>query len=252
MNKISTFLNYIITGATICFLVYCWSFFSTNNIMLSVVIAGLCFTIFTLVFFLVKSRLDSSKKIANSDKENFENCKLAFNLMPDFECFNLLSKLAPKNILQNSNPTSFRENIILTFFDCAKLDPKTFLIKYKSVMRSDIKSITVYCFEIDEQAISIVNSISETFISIVTFSELYLTLKQSNLLPRIAMKELPKKNYKAKLMKVLSHQKATGYAIIGAFLLLFSLISPFRLYYQIFASVLIVFSAVVFFAKISD
>ncbi|MEG1519369.1 MAG: hypothetical protein RR458_00140 [Clostridia bacterium] len=252
MNKLSVFFNYLITGVTVCFLVYCWCFFATSNILLSVVIAVLCLVIFTLAFFLLRSKLDSSREIANSDKQNFENCKTAFTLMPDLECFSLLSKLAPKNILASANSLTMRENIILTFFEVGKLDSTTFLTKYKSVMRSDVKSVTIYCFEISDDTLSLVNSINDAFVSVVTFNELYLTLKQSNLLPKIDLKDIPKRNFKAKFFVLLSRQKATGYAVIGGFLLLFSLISPFKLYYQIFASVLIAFSAVVFFAKIQS
>lgn len=249
MNKLSTFFNYIITGFTICFLVYCWGYFATSNILLSVVIAVLCLTIFTLAFFLVRSKLKSSREIASSDKKAYDNCKIAFTLMPDYECYSLLSKLAPKHILVTT-PNFARENITLTFFETQKLDAQTFLSKYKSYMRKDIKSITLYCFEITPETTTLINSIKDVFISVVTFDELYLSLKQAKLLPQIELKELPKQNFKSKFASALSSQKAVGYALIGAFLLVFSLISPFKLYYQIFASVLIVFSAVVFFAKI--
>ena len=254
MNKISIFLNYIFLSIISSFLVYALAIYYTKDVLLSISFAVIWFAFFTTLFIFIKNKLQKKHKIASDDKDTYANFKDNFLILSNNQTVDLLCHVKSAELLEwNEDVNWFRtENTICIFsFNSAVLFPDRFLDIFKAIDFANEKKLIIFSFEVSNDVLLICNTIKNLEVEIVPFEDVFNTLNDQELADDLNIRfDVEKTHLKDKIKSALSRQKSLGYAFLGIFLLLFSFISPFEVYYQCFATLLIGFSVFVFFAKV--
>ena len=254
MNKISIFLNYIFLSIISSFLVYALAIYYTQNVLLSLSFAGVWFVFFTMSFIFIKNKLQKKQKIAQDDRETYSNFKDNFLILSNSQTVDLLCHVKNTELLfWNEDVQWFKiENAICIFnFNTAMLYPDRFLDIFKAIDFTNETKVIIFSFEVSKDVQIICNTIKNLEVEIVPFEDVFNCLNDQELADDLNIRfDVEKAHFKDKIKTALSKQKALGYAFLGFFLLFFSFISPFQVYYQCFATLLIGFSVFVFFAKV--
>lgn len=251
MNKLSAFLNYFISAVAFSFLVFGWGFFLTDSMAVSGVITALFFAMFSLLFFFLKNKRDDKLKMNKSLKDKRDKVIIKLLVSPvddNLSLFCRLLSLPEKSIDREKNEIVEDNHAHVLCFYSNSLS----LEKFFEVMRNNqnFSKITIYCLSLDKDISKIANSFIEQNISFVTCDEFFKIMVDRNVFPEISEISAPARvKFSIFIKESLKRQKSLGYALLGIFLVAFSLISPYKLYYQIFASLLIIFAIVVFFLK---
>ncbi len=250
MNKIATFFNFLLSELALVALVFSWVYLSNQNLTLSIVLCVISFMAFAIVFFLIKNKRSlkiSSKTASNKLKANTA-LKLKIispkNLIEYFISLLNLNDVICENDLFIQTPTS---NFFFNFdSDFLSEDNLCQILKLANFN----KDINIYCLNVSEKAKALSErfKVKINFYNIDKIMGLISNANQSLEITEIVEKAKPKPI--ALLRQMASTQKVKGYFFIAISLLLFSFLSPFKLYYQIFATVLVVFGIVILALKL--
>lgn len=250
MQKLSTFLNYFITDIAISFLIFAFSM-SIFTKSISISLAIIFYAIFTFAFFAIKNKTEEKNHVALSEKELFKRYQTAFRLMPKEE---ILSLIASSNSLEDfeidkQNRFLITQDNLYSFnFYEDELSLNEFLKIISNMPTRNINSLYIYCFSNNNECISYANAISDFTVEIVPFEKLYLDIRDSYS-PQISEK-IPLK-YSKKFSEIakelIAKKNARGYALSAILILILSFVSPFKLYYQIAASILILIAVIILF-----
>ena len=254
MNKISIFLNYIFLSIISSFLVYALAIYYTKDLLLSISFSVVWFALFTTLFIFIKNKIQQKQKIARDDKDTYANFKDNFLILSNTQTVDLLCHVKSTELLKwNEDVNWFKttDSVCIFSFNNAILYPDRFLDIFKAIDFTDEKKLVIFSFEVSNEVQIICNTIKNLEVEIVPFEDVFNTLNDQELADDLNIRfDVEKAHLKDKIKSALSRQKALGYAFLGFFLLFFSFISPFEVYYQCFATLLIGFSVFVFFAKV--
>ena len=229
---------FVFSVLSIIFLVF---FRFSMHLALSIVCSLLVGISGSTLFFFFYKRHRSKKHYSRQEKENME--KLAFHLAittPE-ENMELLLEGLQKNADKMQKESPILEN------DCIVYDGKRYICKFifekitadmlSPYIRGEIDKLIFIALDYTPEAKKLANSFNVKILDLVKF---YDFLKQNDAIPQEFVQPLNKKRkFLENVGLHFSRKAAKGYLFSGCFLLLFSLITIFPLYYIIFGSILL-------------
>ncbi len=243
MSIISKFINYILLLLALALTSYGLSNLLIGNKRVALILMLLLCLVFTLTFFKIERSSNKKRKIAFSQKQAFEKFSLELEFMEEISATNLVNKYVfPQESHSNSAKT-------LIFFDKPLLELTDFA---KLVKPHLLKNSLIHIFSIDvDKSVELISQKLKSKVVFINAKDLFLSLGE-NPLPEIPQNFTQEAlTFKDKIKPMLARSKAVGYASLSIFFVAFSFLSPYKVYYLVFAIALFIISAVVFFAKIS-
>lgn len=251
MQKVRTFLDFIIYDIFIFIvLLIIFGSFTNGYFPLALSILGLCF--FSALFFKVRGKLFSKKKTTEDTLKKQKLIETSLLYQTNFECLEFFEhffksmqglELSPfGNFLQSE------ETIVFPCFSSLELTFEKALAISKIAREAGAKHLIIPCIK---------NSCNESFlsgmfetVSVFESRALFEKMIEFDFFPKmIDQKVLPKKSFKTTFSAFCDKKKARGFGGLGILLFGFALLSPFKTYYFISASVLLSLAALLLLKK---
>lgn len=257
-----TRLASIIDGIWMCVILFLISmlifrFYVQNLLMCSLLSIAFSIVVF-LVFYRINKKRVIKRTLSQNEQKHARDCIFQLTLTDEKDQLLFIKKLIKNDfttinikkdyiLAENSDkkelffvnyiiPEIKRENIIRLFYNAKKEKVHKITI-YHGNYNAEIK-----------ETIKMLNSIKFT---LLTDDDLYDLMKQKNTFPTIIISEPKQKHPTIKeiLRQVFMREKAKGYFITGAILLLASFFLPYNLYYTAFSFVCMVFAFLCLFLR---
>lgn len=240
MKKLSFILDFIILSVAISALSFCVFFAFFKSFAVTLVLCVSVYALFAVAFLAVSGKLETKNKQKTSDKELTENFKAYLLSTRESETTALFSKL-----FEQEEQKGFPDDFL--FFDGALSEERFFSF----LKKSEKPNVRIFCVEAPEYIKSLVRYFPEKQIEFFEPKDSLSLLIKHDLAPTFPDKPQSKVKFKAFLTSALKQTKCKGFCLIGIFLAAFSFFTPYKTLYLVFAGVLVVFSAILFFAKIN-
>lgn len=250
--KFINILDFIFIFVAIFLIFFAWINFFIRNIFLSIFLA--VFLSSTIIFCFRYFKLRKKQKYQLSEKSQIELTKFKFAIQTysSGKLISVLKKLVPNNCeVKTKNGTLYflHNNQSWAFIPFLQnLDDIKLLNLIKNV---SAENITIFCTSYDKQAEYVGSVFKNRVIKLVDIEKLFSLLQDKNIeintdnidlaKPKISIKEILKNSLQPK--------NAKGYFISGLVLLFTSLIIPYKIYYVVFSSVLLILSILCKFRK---
>lgn len=251
MKKISTIFDLIVASFFV-FIVFLLFFSTLFGGFAPQVLAGFCTVLFSLGFLRFKQdifkkqnqRAISKKKLASLETSLLYQTKTESDA---FFCEFFKRVLGLEFAIQNGVLLS-GETALFPHFSSSCLDFESALAISKLAREQGVKHLIIPAISAHPST----EFLKGLFESVSIFDSTYLLGKMTDFgfFPQLLPEEImPKKSFSALISPLVSKTKARGFGFIGLWLVLFSFISPFGVYYSIFGSVLLVSASLLLFIR---
>ena len=251
MKKISTVFDYVIS-AFFVFIV----FLSVTNYLFKgyfpLIISLLSLVFYTAIFFKVRGRIFLMKEKKSNNQKKLKQIETSLLYQTKSECLSFFAiffeKIYSLPFDKKSKFLKSQETVVFPFFSSIEMSFSDLLEISKIARSQHVKHLIVPCLTCKTDTAFLSNMFDT--ISIFTSNKLHEKMIEFDFFPEMIDEAiLPQKSYKRIFSVFLSRQKAGGFALIGLSLLAFSIISPFKIYYIISSSILLILSATLFLFK---
>lgn len=246
--KFVNILDLVFISVGILLIFFAWINFFIRNIFLALLCSALLsgLTVAIITYFKIKK---TNKAILQfTHQQALEKFKFAIQSASSQKLISILKQLIPKNCpikIKQGNiffTSDEKENVFIPFYS-QDLNDNLLLNLIKNI---NVSNITIFCSNYSKEAKYISSIFNNKTITLISLDELYkLTIQKKikvdteniNLSkPKISVKDILKNSIKK--------DKSKGYFISGLVLLFTSLIIPYKIYYVIFSSILILLSII--------
>lgn len=250
--KLINILDYIFIFIALFLAFFAWINFFIRNIFLSIFLAlFLTCTIF-IVMYLLKSKKKQKSIHAQDSQIALTKFKLAIQSCSTQKLTLMLKQLIPNNseVKIKSGNLHFNLNGCNYAFvpHFQKLDDAQLLNLIRNL---NTQNITVFCISFDKQAEYICSVFKDKTIQLIDLAKLYSAFVNKGIQIDTDNIDLtkPKISVKDVLKNSLQPQKSKGYFVSGLVLLFTSIIIPYKIYYVVFSSMLLILSIVCKFKR---
>lgn len=253
MKKISLYviIDYFLKFALLFTLNLIWCLYFFRRPWISITLSCL-FTFFTILTFkIISSKKTKNNKPKLQEIQHIEDIKNTFIYLPKdkiidfFYCLVSTKHKATKN--DNCVEVLNEQKVILyPYFKLQDLSCDKLIGIYNSIDKTNVKKIIIVCNKYETNINSCITNFS-CKTEVLDYKQTYsLLLKPYEFYPEIIVKEKPraKSSFKQILLSAFSKKKTKGYVVSALFMLFASFFVMYKIYYLIFASILIVFAII--------
>lgn len=251
MHKIRTFLDFIIYDIFIFIvLLIIFGSFTNGYFPLALSIVGL--VLFSVLFFKIRGEIFSKKKTTEDTLKKQKLVETSLLYQTNFECLeffqNFFKSTQGLELSHSANFLQSEETIVFPCFSCGELTFEHALSVSKIAREAGAKHLIIPCIKNSCNA-NFLSGMFET-VSIFESRSLFEKMIEFDFFPKmIDEKVLPKKSFKVTFSAFFDKKKARGFGGLGILLFGFALLSPFKIYYLISASILLTLSAFLLLKK---
>lgn len=244
--KFINILDFIFISIGILLIFFAWINFFIRNIFLSFLFSVFlsAVTIFFVIYF--KNRKINKSNLKTNEQLSIAKFKFAIQSSSSAKLVSILKQLVPKNCITKVKLGNIfftengKERVFIPFYS-QDLNDTLLLNLIKNI---NISNITIFCSNYTKEAKYISSIFNNKTITLVSLDDLYSLTSQKKIKVDTENIDLtkPKVSIKEILKNSIRKDKAKGYFISGLVLLFTSLIIPYKIYYVIFSSILILLS----------
>ena len=233
---------------TICtfILMFAWVQFFVKSLFLSLFVSVLLTFTLMIVVRVFKSRKYDAQQLILSNNTNLIKFKLAIQTMPTLSLARIIKQLIPTeyNPKISKNTITFVKNgstYTFVLYYSNELNENNILEILKT---TNCNNIVVFCSSYGKQVKEISTSFNNISVELISLEQLYEIFNKNNInisTDNIVLNQ-PKSTLKQILKRCISREKSKGYFISGLILLISSILVPYKIYYLVFSSILIILS----------
>lgn len=229
-------------------IVFAWIQFFVKNILLSLFISTFIAIGIILISRWLKTKKYNTQQAQYDKQNNLTLFRLAVQSTPTSKLSNIIKKLIPTKYM----PHILKGDIVLTkdntkhiftFDFSSQLDESKLLEIIKS-KNSD--NITIFCSNFNQDTLLTSKAFKNKCIELINLEQLFNIFNSKNI--SIDTSYIDLNRHKITLREIfknsISRNKSKGYFISGLVLLFTSLIIPYKIYYVVFSSILLLLSLI--------
>jgi hypothetical protein len=229
-------------------ILFAWVQFFVKNLITSLMLSTLLTIAILTIFRWLKIKKYNNLQFDINRKQDLASFRLAVQTMPTNKLATLIKKLLPIEYLakiEKGDIIFIKDNVknIFTFHYSSELTETQLLniIKTKNTPK-----LTIFCTSYTGEVKLIANAFKNIQVELVDIEELFEIFNKNNIKIDTSHIDLnkPKVTLKQIFKNSISRNKSKPYFISGLILLLTSLIIPYKIYYVIFSSILLILSLV--------
>lgn len=245
------FLDFIFIFLAIFLIFFAWFNFFVRNIILSAFLAVFLSSVIIFIFKYFKN-IGYQKNLSNQASQTaILKFKLAIQTYSSQKLISLLKRLVPASVsaVKSGNIYFMQNNKKCVFIPCLQnVDEAQVLSLIKNIIADEI---VIFCLDFTGSAESVCSVFKDRNIRLININKFYniLSAKQIEVQTNHIDLSKPKVSVREILKNSLAPQKAKGYFISGLVLLFTSLIIPYKVYYVVFSSLLLLLSILCKFRK---
>ena len=235
---------------TICtfILMFAWVQFFVKSLFLSLFVSVLLTFTLMIVVRVFKSRKYNAQQLILTNNTNLIKFKLAIQTMPTLKLAQIIKQLIPTeyNPKISKNTITFIKNGSthnFALYYSSELNENNILEILKTY---NCNNIVIFCSGYNRQVKEISTSFNNISVELISLEQLYEIFNKNDVnIPtdNITLNQ-PKSTLKQILKRSVSREKSKGYFISGIILLISSILVPYKIYYLVFSSLLIILSLV--------
>ena len=246
--KFINVLDFIFISAGILLIFFVWINFFIRNIFLSFLLSLFLSGVTIFIIIYLKNRKTNKSNLKFNQQQSLAKFKLAIQSSSSQKLISILKQLIPQNCpvkIKQGNIyfTSKEKECVFIPFYSQDLNDTLILNLIKNI---NLSNITIFCSNYSKEAKYISSIFNNKTINLVSLDELYVLTTQKKIKVNTENIDLtkPKISIKEILINSIKKDKAKGYFISGLVLLFTSIIIPYKIYYVIFSSILILLSII--------
>lgn len=237
-NKIINLFDLLSLGLVVFLLVFVWIKFYLKNIITSLILS----IVISLLFIFISYKT-YNKKIAK-DLSN-KNALIKLQKLTDTltlssyeENLKYLNEIFPESKIQNNYLSLPNNSIIIPKFDCLELTTNDLLSLLKDDNINKTNSITIVTLNVDKSCQEFASTLNIK-INFLTTSDI-LKLNSQEIESAIKITQKKHNTFKSIAKMFTARKNVKGYITSSIFIIFASLIVPYKTYYLISASVLLI------------
>lgn len=225
---------------------FAWVQFFVKSLFLSLFVSVLLTFTLMVVIRIFKARKYNTQQLILSNNVNLVKFKLAIQTMPTLKLARIIKELIPIEYspkIAKNTITFVKNGSTYTFVlhYSSELNDASILEILKTI---NCDNIVIFCSSYSKQAKEISTSFSNISVELINLEQLYEIFHKNNIkisTDNICLNQ-PKTTLKQILKRFISREKSKGYFISGLILLISSMLVPYKIYYLVFSSILIILS----------
>lgn len=244
MKKIkpSVFIDAFLYGFICFFLTVAILYLLKISPVWRIVLASLTAVFFCFIIFNIKLKQNNVRFLSDTKQKNFSNMLAFLELLPESKVINLfLPMFSSKDICYTISKNCIKTQNVNYYFDFnGVIDRKTAVVY---IRESYPKKVILFCGKASDDCACLEKDDNDIF-TLVQGEDLYCVINEHQL--DIPQKQTKKQN--ATIFETIStkatKKRASGLAFLGAYLILFSKLTFYPLYYIVFGIALLIAATV--------
>lgn len=233
-SKIS---NIVFLFLSIFCLFFLWSNFYIKNFSISLICSVIVIITASIIYFTINYHLNKSRSQKNNKIKNIEHFQTQLLYSSDENISNLITtvyNLDVKNVIKNHIITKTSDYYFCFTRDITEFD----IIEF--IKNRETDDITIFAIN----NLKSYQTIENVKIKVITISEFFNQKNDKNidLKSNIIVEKKAKIRFKDIIRVVLCKERSKGYFGFGLLLIFSSLFTPYNIYYQVVATLLIILS----------
>lgn len=251
IRKYSRILDYFFITTSIILLTFCWIRFYTHNSTLSIVLAIILGVCIGGLSYIINSKRLHKQQLTSTNLKRIQALDFQLSFANSTTITNYFSEL----LSQHSTSTTTKDDYLI-------LPNNTVIYPYylntideitiKKILSNTYpyNNIIIVCSNYDKNLQSFCQNINNIKIQLLTTSQFMNQFCQNTFnIPNILDVSKPKLTIRQILKAILDHKKSKTYLTLGVLLMLYTFIIPFKIYYLIFGSTLLILGILSHFSK---
>lgn len=244
--KISRFFDILTTSTLFFMLFFCWIRFYTKNWVLSLFLAIILTFLCVFVIFFWTFKKQKKKTFNKEEQKNAHNCALQLQFSKKNCVFSFFEEILKEKFRIQKKETGFlvldKKIFIAPNFSGLNLSFEDFVKIFAEAKDESINELIICSNNFDETTKNFTKSIKNLKITLYDMYETYFKLiKPSNKTPKQVVETNQKKlKFKEIFALSFSRKRTKNYALFGIILILSSFFVPFKIYYLLSGSFLLV------------
>lgn len=248
-NNIAKKIDLIAISITLFILLYIVYITFLDGVVYCLILSALSLFILHLLYHIATRKKREKDKLKYKDEKHCENIFLNLPFICEKNINEFLQKLftaagfickTENNILKAEKDNIKR--IVLNSFNKKSTDEQMIYICEQKRQELSADGFILLCNEACDNAYKMLDLINNKNNGIICKNKIYITMKNHNVFPEIKYQFVhSKKILKEIFAYAFARSRFKNYFILAVIMFLFSYVTPFKLYYLIFAAVLLIF-----------
>lgn len=224
-----------------------WSLYFIKTAWLSIFSSIIISLLLLLLFWFISRKKQAKLLLSTKESQHLSDTKQSFIYMPQTEVlqfFLMLAKSKHTAVILKNYILINDSTVLIPHIKEKEISIDDVIELYNSVNRQSIKKIIILCNTYNASIETILENF-ETKTLVLNYNQTYFQLlKEYNIFPPIkqAQNKKTKRTYKQLLGIIFNKKRTRSYVVSSLFIAFSSFFVPYRVYYLIIATILLIFA----------
>lgn len=237
-NKIINLFDLLSLGVVVFLLVFVWIKFYLKNIIVSLILSIVISLLFIFITYKTYNKKITKDLSTKNALINLQKLTDALTLSSYEENLIYLNEIFPESKIQNNYLLLPNNSILIPKFDCVELTTNDLLSLLKNDNINKVNSITIATLKVNKLCQEFASTLNIKINFLATSDILKINSKEIESTIKITQKK--HNTFKSIAKMFIDRKNVKGYITSSIFIIFASLIVPYKTYYLISASVLLI------------